>query len=178
MTGVQTCALPISSVPPKQHYSIFKSCWASGSQYPNTNGVAAENEGGPPGNVSEPLTPYQEGLNIRAISELSEFRNWEPRRPTSEQDKNATLYEHRECKRFGSDPTACPSSRIPWATILAGLEDDVSKQDVIDAMRDPNAFPELNGKSMVEHIQAMDNYILKTTGQALEKAAEILKTAP
>ena len=115
-----------SSVPPKQHYSIFKSCWASGSQYPNTNGVAAENEGGPPGNVSEPLTDYQVGLNTRAIQELSEFRGWQPRRPISDGDKNATLYEHRECKRFGSDPTACPSNRIPWTKIFLGLEDDMS----------------------------------------------------
>ena len=58
------------------------------------------------------------------------------RRPLTTQDKTATLWEHKEMIRFGSAPTACPSGRIPWTTIIAALEEDVmneaDKQWVID----------------------------------------------
>lgn len=42
----------------------------------------------------------------------------------------ATLFEHREMVRYGSDATACPSGRIPWQAIIAGItqpqEDDMA----------------------------------------------------
>lgn len=104
---------------PKQHYSIWASCWASGSRYPNTNGVAAENEGGHTP-VNEPLTDWQVECNARAIRELSALQGWQPHRPASLTDLTATLYEHRECVRWGSDPTSCPSGRIPWTRLIAG----------------------------------------------------------
>lgn len=108
----------------KQHFSVFKSCWGSGSAYPNCNGVAAENAGGPPGNENEALTSYQVDMNARAIHDLAEFSSWTPRRPIDEFDITATLYEHRECKRWGSDPTACPSERMSrslWPVLPAKL---------------------------------------------------------
>lgn len=115
---------------PKQHYPIFASCWASGSFYPNTMGVAFENEGGPPGNESEPLTDWQVSCNIKAIQELIEFRQWDTvRRPTDQWDVGAQLYEHNECTRWGSEPTACPSGRIPWDRIIAALQEEDEMKD-------------------------------------------------
>ena len=107
-----------------QHYPFTASCWASGSFAANTQFVAFENEGGPPGKESEPFTDEQVTSNVRIIRELAAWKGWTPRRPTGKQDRGATLYEHRECVRFGSAPTACPSGRIPWATILRRLERD------------------------------------------------------
>ena len=105
-----------------QHYPFTVSCWASGSRYPNTNGIAFENEGGVIGNESEPLTEAQVAANVRIIQELSAWKGWTPKRPTGPGATNASLFEHRECVRWGSRPTACPSGRIPWAEILRRLE--------------------------------------------------------
>lgn len=108
----------------KQHYPFTASCWASGSRYPNTHFIAFENEGGfrP---VDEPLTEAQVASNVRIIRELAAWRGWGGfRRPSHALDTAANLYEHRECVRWGSAPTACPSGRIPWARILAGLADE------------------------------------------------------
>ena len=101
-----------------QHYPLTVSCWASGSYYPNTNFIAAENEGGPPGHESEPLRAGQVEENRQIIAELVAWKGWRPRRPTGPDDMTATLYEHNECTRFGSAPTACPSGRIPWDNLM------------------------------------------------------------
>ena len=106
-----------------QHYDFTKSCWASGNFHANTNFIAFENEGGfNPHN--EPLTPQQTSANIRIIQELSHWKGWEPKRPVTDSDKTATLYEHNECvKLWGGHATLCPSSRIGWAEILAAFEE-------------------------------------------------------
>jgi LysM repeat protein len=104
-----------------QHYPFTASCWASGSEFPNTNFIAFENEGGFDPH-DEPLTPAQVDANVRIIRELAAWRGWNGfRRPANAQDKGANLYEHTECVRFGSAPTACPSRRIPWDRILGAL---------------------------------------------------------
>lgn len=101
-----------------QHYPIQASCWGSGSRYSNTHSISIEFEGGPSDNVSEPLRPQQVVTLIHILRELNDNpRYWH--RPRDENDKDATLYEHRECTRFGSAPTACPSFRIPWDRILS-----------------------------------------------------------
>lgn len=119
-----------------QLYPIFSQCWASGSAYPNNNGIAAENQGGAdtPATVNELLTDFQVECVARACRDIADFKGrdysyWT--RPANATDQAATLYEHRECKRFGSPPTACPSERIRWADILrlinaggSGEEDD------------------------------------------------------
>lgn len=122
-----------------QHYPFTASCWAAGSYEANTRFVSFENEGGydPP---SEPLTAAQVDANVRIIRDLAAWRGWTPRRPTSLHDKTATLYEHRECTRFGSAPTACPSGRIPWDVILARLsakseEDEMTDTELIEIIR-------------------------------------------
>jgi hypothetical protein len=108
-----------------QHYPLTASCWASGSRTANTRGVAFETEGGAPGRESEPLTEAQLAALVRILEDIAVWKGatnayW--RRPSSPQDLGATLYEHRECVRFGSAPTACPSGRIPWDEVLSGLK--------------------------------------------------------
>lgn len=108
-----------------QHYPFTVACWASGSLHLNVQGNAFENEGGPPSNVSEPLTEAQIEANVRILREMAAWKGRNPatywRRPTSAADLTATLYEHNETTRFGGSPTACPSNRIPWAEILRRL---------------------------------------------------------
>jgi len=141
-----------------QHYPIFASCWASGSGYPNCNGVAFEHEsvysrigGTLQPDESKGFTAEQVATDIRIIRDLAAFRNWpEIRRPRNDRDTGAQLYEHNECKSlWGSDPTACPSSRVPWNEILALLgaapafeleEDDIMPVPWIDCQA-PNGKP-------------------------------------
>jgi hypothetical protein len=108
-----------------QHYALTASCWASGSREANTRGVAFEIEGGAPGKESEPLTEPQKQALLRILRDIAAWKGasnayW--RRPDRSDDLNATLYEHRECVRFGSAPTACPSNRVPWHELLRRLE--------------------------------------------------------
>ena len=122
-----------------QHYPITASCWGSGSFTPNTRAIAIENEGGAPGNEFEPLTGPQKLTIVRILEDLAEWRGvgvdyW--KRPTSAQDATATLYEHRECVRFGSLPTACPSNRIPWDSILELLQEDDVEMNIADLEAD------------------------------------------
>jgi hypothetical protein len=107
-----------------QHYPLTASCWASGSRPANTRGVAFEIEGGAPGNEAEPLTSAQNESLARILSEIAAWKgvsNGYWRRPDGAQDLGATLYEHRECTRFGSAPTACPSNRVSWHEVLGRL---------------------------------------------------------
>jgi hypothetical protein len=108
-----------------QHYSVFDCAWTSGSRYPNTHFVGIEHEGV----AGEPLTDAQVANLVRAIREIAEFKGWEPRRPTGPSDMTATLYEHNECTRWGSAPTACPSGRIPWDRILEAVMDAPTKAE-------------------------------------------------
>lgn len=108
-----------------QHYPFTVSCWASGNRHANTNFVAFENEGGPPGDESERLTAKQIAANVRIMRELSAWKDWKPSRPKNRTDRTATLYEHHECVRlWGGNATACPSKRIPWQRMLRTLKDE------------------------------------------------------
>lgn len=102
-----------------QHYPITAQCWHGGSGFPNNSMVSMEHEGLAP----TPLTDAQVATTARVIREVM-ASSWAPRRPNSATDELATLYEHRECVRFGSLPTACPSERIRWPEILAQLEEE------------------------------------------------------
>lgn len=114
-----------------QHYSIYARTWTSGAGYPNNNFVAFENEGV----QGEPLTDAQVANIVRIISELSALKGWTPARPLSPDDKGATLYEHNECKRWGAEPTACPSGRIPWAKILEDMPMTPAERAEMDKLR-------------------------------------------
>lgn len=109
-----------------QHYPVTAQTWTSGSGYPNNNFFAFENEGV----AGEPLTQAQVDNILRAGRELMDHFGWKPKRPVDDTDKTASLYEHRECVRFGSASTACPSDRIPWDVIVPALteEDDMAER--------------------------------------------------
>ena len=138
-----------------QHYPIQAQCWASGSGQPNNNWPAMEHEG----IAGQPLTDAQIATTARVIRELSQLKGWTPTRPTGPQDKNASLWEHREMVRFGSLATACPSGRIPWDKILAALGEEPmtnneARAHLINALlHDFNVVPvaegEINGKPTV-----------------------------
>lgn len=109
-----------------QFYSVFYSPWANGSREANRRFLGFEHEGGRdvPAEVSEPLTQPQIDFDIHVLRDLQAFKGSEVsfwRRPTSPTDKSASLWEHKEMTRFGADPTACPSGRIPWITIIQQL---------------------------------------------------------
>lgn len=114
-----------------QHYPIFAQTWTSGAGYPNNNFFAFENEG----IAGQPLTQAQIDNIIRAGHELMAYYGWEPRRPISAGDTGASLYEHRECVRFGAEPTACPSGRIPWDVIVPALKEDALSQAEVDDIK-------------------------------------------
>ena len=97
-----------------QHYSVFASCWASGARFPNTSFPAFECEG----KAGTPLNAAQVATLRRVRADLSGHFGWKPRRPTTSTDTTASLYEHNECTRWGARGTACPSGRIPWASII------------------------------------------------------------
>lgn len=107
-----------------QHYSVYSQTWCSGAAYPNNNFPAWENEG----IEGQPFTYQQNDNNVRLISEIRELGKWkETRRPTSDTDKAAQLWEHREMVRFNAESTACPSDRVPWDLYLDRLESDEMK---------------------------------------------------
>jgi hypothetical protein len=102
-----------------QHYPVFACTWTSGAGYPNNNFFAFENEGV----AGEALTPQQTTNIIRCGKDLMARYHWIPTRPINSADKSASLYEHNECVRWGADPTACPSGRIPWGLIVPALKE-------------------------------------------------------
>lgn len=93
-----------------QHYPIYAQAWASGSTFPNNNFVPMEHEG----KAGQVLTPAQVKTTAAVIAELAKAGGWKP-------ERGVTLWEHRECTRWGSSPTACPSNRIPWDEVLTIL---------------------------------------------------------
>ena len=103
--------------PMLQHYPLGFHTWASGSQAANIMFTSIEHEG----MAGEALTESQVQNDFMLLGWMG--LDW--RRPTSDSDMTATLYEHRECTRFGSAATACPSGRIPWGKILAAQEEDM-----------------------------------------------------
>lgn len=97
-----------------QFYPVTASPWANGSHDTNRRFLGFEHEGGvdTPATVSEPLTDAQVAVDVRILKDLAAYKGvgvdyW--KRPS-------TLVEHREIF-----PTACPSGRIRWDDILAGL---------------------------------------------------------
>ncbi len=98
-----------------QFYPVTACPWANGSPTTNRAYLGFENEGGEdtPETVHEPQTDEQLATSIRILRDLAVYKGvgidfWQ--RPV-------TLKEHREFY-----PTACPSGRIRWDDILAGLQ--------------------------------------------------------
>ena len=106
-----------------QHFPSGYHPWGSGSGRANVRFDCIESEG----KAGEPLNENQLGNLCELIPWLATEHEWEPLRPVDAADLTASLYEHGECIRFGSAPTACPSGRYDWAEIMARLttEDDM-----------------------------------------------------
>lgn len=131
-----------------QFYPVTASPWGNGSHEANKRFPSFEHEGGKIGNESEPLTEPQIAVDVRILQDLNaDAAYWE--RPISPVDRIATLYEHREMIRFGADPTACPSGRIPWTEIKKRLE-PVPPED--DNKR------QLRGIQLLMHMLAAGDY--------------------
>lgn len=110
-----------------QHYPISVSCWASGNREANTRFNAFECEGGYEP-VNEPLREAQIVTATRIVRELKEHKGWSRMQRLSFGVPAAAVFalgEHQECVTlWGGSPTACPSSRIPWAEIIRRLRED------------------------------------------------------
>ncbi len=86
--------------------------WHAGGFIANIGYHGFEFEGGPPGNLREPLTPSQIVWGVEITHWLRQVHGT----PTRYVRKD-TLWEHNEVKN-----TACPSGRIPWAKVIVALE--------------------------------------------------------
>lgn len=102
-----------------QHYSIFKSCWASGSRYANTKFNAFETERRRGNFLKLDTPPHIERAQARTLRDLSTFRGWTPTRPIDARDTKATCWRHREMVRFGASFTECDSFRTNWPAVMA-----------------------------------------------------------
>ena len=102
-----------------QHYPVTAVTWTSGSPYPNTAFIAIENEG----LAGQPLTEPQVVNLTRFTRDCKDYFGWQG---FARQDALQTGqgWEHQECVRWGSDPTACPSGRIPWDRIIAMVNEE------------------------------------------------------
>ena len=112
-----------------QHYSADVNCWHAGDIDPdggvsgNFDLIGIEHEGGAPPNYSEPLTNAQVGATVAITRWLAQTFGRHPVYSRYPDQRGWTLVEHRQ---VSNSPTACPSGRIPWSTILEALfEEDL-----------------------------------------------------
>ncbi len=106
----------------EQHYPVDAHCW-HGNDVDDDGGLAANIDlvgVEHLGVVGQPLTEYQVEATIKITRWCAEQHGMSrfARYPT-QGPGIWTLAEHKE---VGDTPTACPSDRIPWDKILAGLE--------------------------------------------------------
>lgn len=99
----------------KQHYPLESVTWANGSPDANKRFVSIENEG----KAGEPLTGNQVANLVAIMGELATLCP-----QILPYERSTSVKEHNEMTAFGASPTACPSGRIPWAGIIAALEED------------------------------------------------------
>lgn len=99
-----------------QHYEIEAATWHAGPSA-NPYYIGIEHEG----KAGEPLTELQIAQDIGLLRWLAQVEGW----PGF--TRHVTLFEHNEFMQ-----TSCPSSRIPWARIIAALEDDMSEAEKLE----------------------------------------------
>lgn len=104
---------------PVQMVDSADPAWHTGNYLANLHYHGFEFEGGPPGNLSEPLTASQRTWGVDITHWLRKVHST----PLVYVRKD-TLWEHNEVRN-----TACPSGRIPWAKVIASLEDDMPLTD-------------------------------------------------
>jgi len=95
-----------------QHYHAQSHTWANGSKAANVKFVSCENEG----MAGQALTKNQVDNLVELTVWLYRENGW------TKLERQVTLWEHNEMTQFGAPATACPSGRIPWATIIARAE--------------------------------------------------------
>ena len=99
---------------PVQMVDSADPAWHSGNYLANLHYHGFEFEGGPPGNLSEPLTANQVAWGVKVTHWLRKVHG-----TPSVYVRRDTLWEHNEVRN-----TACPSGRIPWAKVIAALKED------------------------------------------------------
>lgn len=85
-----------------QHYALNASPFHAGNHAANARLIGIEHEGGPPDNLSEPLTAQQTVASVALVRWIAQQAGWAMAR-------HITLLEHNE-----TTSTVCPSGRIPW----------------------------------------------------------------
>ena len=91
-----------------QHYGLDQAPFHAGSGLNNRRLIGVEHEGGPPGNLSEPLTEPQVAAGVALLRWMAAQAGW----PAL--SRATTLWEHRE-----ATSTVCPSGRIPWGQYVS-----------------------------------------------------------
>ena len=104
------------SGPLLQHYETEAPTWHAGYQA-NCAYIGVEHEGV----AGQPLTEVQVANDVALLRWLAQQEDW----PSF--SRHVTLWEHNEFMQ-----TSCPSGRIPWARIIADLENDMSEQEKIE----------------------------------------------
>ena len=110
-----------------QHYSVWESCWTTGSRKANTMTVASELEGGfnP---TTEPMTEAQARSWVRIIKDLEAYRDF----PFV---VGANIRQHKEwVALYGGNATACASDRYQKGYDLLE-EDDMTDEELKAALK-------------------------------------------
>lgn len=161
-----------------QHYELEDICWhcgRAGDRRQDTSLI---------GNITLVGIEHVDRINGMQLSVLtnpqinstvyitSEIRRLCPSVGSSPPTLRKNLWEHNWLSS-----TACPSGLIPWGTIIPMLEDDdMTIEEFKALMRDPNAFPELGGKSIIDQLKAAPEYTLDSFGEALKLASDNLRS--
>lgn len=109
-----------------QHYPVgyhtWTNSWDGGPAWPNVRYFSCESEGV----AGDPLTESQ-------VQNLIDLARWGKKRfGWVGRPRRNWLWEHNE---YGA-PTACPSGRIPWERIIAGLEEEEDMAAIDELRRD------------------------------------------
>lgn len=96
-----------------QHVDTSNIAWTNGSKLANKKFWGIEHEGV----AGEPLTDPQRNATTALMGWLLDSVGLQPVR-------HLTLFEHNEMTAYGAAATACPSGRIPWPEIIAGIEEE------------------------------------------------------
>ena len=86
-----------------QHYALDACPFHAGNGVDNRRLIGIEHEGGPPWNLSEPLTEAQIVAGIALVRWIAQQAEW------PDLARHVRLLEHNE-----TTATVCPSGRIPW----------------------------------------------------------------
>ncbi len=121
-----------------QHYEVEAVCWHAGTPRANGRLIGCEHEGGPEGNVSEPLTAPQLAASIA-------LTQWLARTKGFPLELRKGLWEHNWLST-----TACPSSRIPWEFYVQ--EDEMTQQDKDEIVKRINDHTDMKFLQLIVYL--------------------------